>query len=104
MVTNARPRERNYTIWEASKLGTEGVKRYICFRMFNTPDQDTEQELRNSVFMYGFFKADDDANGTACWYALLTDESREFCELLLAGARYSSPKVGVSFTKPEKKS
>jgi len=91
MVVNALPRERNYTIWEASKLGTEGTKRYLCFRTFNNADRDTVTAIQNSMFMYGFFKGDEQDYGMACWYAVLTDESREFAELTLAGATYTKP-------------
>jgi len=91
MVANALPRPRNYNIWEVEKLGTEGVKRYICFRMYARPDDQTNRAVQMSSFMYGFFKGDAQAYGMACWYAVLTDETRELAEDLLAGAIWGKP-------------
>jgi hypothetical protein len=95
MVANVMPRKLTYIIWEADKLGTEGVKRYICFRMFALADDQTMLTLRQSAFMYGFFKTDGpdltvtSDQGVACWYAVLTEETREQAELWMAGAKFS---------------
>lgn len=79
---------QNYTIWEMDKLGTEGVRRCICFRMFNRVDDQTMRAIQQSTFMYGFLKGEQQDYGMACWYAVLTDEIKDWVEQLLANGKY----------------
>lgn len=86
-------RPRNYLIWEIEQTGTEFTRSWICLDMFAWPDDETMTTLRQSHFMYGFVRngsgIESSDAGKAIWYAVATEESREWVVLLMAGAIFT---------------